>query len=100
MAITHSQRDQYVAACMLKAKTEAQLFIESHQEKASKEKPLETNEPPDTWLSTEEAAKHMKIATRTVSDWVNSGRLISHGSGKCRRFKKSACDRALRQDRK
>lgn len=100
MAAQDYRREQYVTACRLKAEIEAQLHFDSQDAGKSAISPETTPESQDNWLTAVEAAKHMRVSIRTVQSWAKSGRLVAHGMGRNRRFKRSDCDRALEQSRR
>ena len=98
MTVMESERDQYIAAKRLIAGVDARHEYDSRDG----QKPTITTEEADadeSWLTIFEAAKFMKFALRTVQGWARSGDLPTHGKGKGKRVKRSACERFLRQRR-
>lgn len=55
--------------------------------------------PDDKWMTTEEAAEHMRYEPETLNKWARLGTKgpTAYGTGKDRRYKKSECDAWLQR---
>lgn len=61
---------------------------------------VERSEEPagdDGWMNAREAASYMAVSSRTVQKWANEGRLKGRKTGRHWKFKRSACDRAVKR---
>lgn len=94
-------KQQYIEICKKKAEIRAMMEFDQYVSQTQNHEPAPEvpEDDGDELLTAKQAAEFMQVSIGTVYAWEKSGRLKSRGSGRSKRYTKSACLRALKTGR-
>lgn len=96
--MSDSLRERYIELSRELAAIDAAMRFDSHYgfSTAEDDDDVSAEQGDDGWMGARQAADYMDVSERTVQKWASEGRLKGRKSGRHWKFKKSACDKAMK----